>query len=188
MPQYVSLAQQGFFEPFHALGQGVATALGLVQNQQQMKQQRDLAAQNLEFEKSKVAAQKPLLQANIDEAQLKTQQNKAADILKRHNFTEALRPVLQPTEEDRKAFPDQDLGTGMGDYAPKDLSGISPEIQDRLPPTAKFKRIWKPINLDTTPFNELSPDLQRFATSQVQAKADKVGAGEIAPEDIAAAY
>jgi len=177
MPQYVSLAQQGFFEPFQALGKSAMAAAGLLQQQSQFAKEQALKEQQQKFAQDQFnQTTLPRAKIDIDEAALNARQKKAADVLNNHDFNESLGPVV-------KSMADSGVA---GTPIEPDTAGLDPQAAAQFRATTPIKL--KPVDLNSTAWEDLGPDLQRFAVGQVNAKAEKTGAGEISRGAVAQAY
>ncbi len=158
MPQYVPLSQQGFYEPFQALGHGIATALGLVQNSQQMKQQQKQFDAEQALKQKQFDLMAPQATAAGESAQVDAAAKKRSDFLQHFDAQGALvRPLL--TAPDRAGLPTE---------------GLDPQAAQQY--------------VEQTPFEQLPSDTQRFVHAQVQQEAGKQGVGAIDPSEVIQAY
>lgn len=184
MPQYVSLGQQGFFEPFQAMGRNMAALANVLQGQGQ----QDIEKKRLAFEQDKAQKEfdlnQPLVKAKINEAEIAARAAKKNEFLQNLNLGEAMRPVLTPTPEERAQFPGQELGHGVVDYAPPPTTGLDPQSKEMVEKSFKWTPRWRSVNLQDLDLDNLPEHHQRFAIEKVNEQAEKAGVGPISPEDI----
>lgn len=147
MPNYISVKDQGFFEPFQALGHGIASALGLVQHSKDQEQQAAQFKQTHDLDQAKFDVTKPLTQAEAEKAQLALRDQRIANQLKSIDWNAQTKAVT-----DASANPL--TGNPFSSISPGDIDKLK---FHQLPATAQQSMLAN-VNKDAVKGSEISHD------------------------------